>query len=75
MVEPLTRGDLVSSLRWICRSTRKLTEELNNRGHKVSHSTVAVLISDLGIAYKVIKKLLRVKATLMGMPNLNTLIT
>jgi transposase len=48
MVEPTTRGDPMSPLRWTCKSTRKLAKELKVRGHEVSHSTVAQLLKDLG---------------------------
>ena len=56
LVEPVTRGDPESPLRWSCKSTRKLAEELNNMGHKASHSTVALLLSDLGYSLQGNKK-------------------
>jgi DNA-binding transcriptional ArsR family regulator len=37
LVEPLTRGDPESPLRWTCKSLRKLAEELARQGHQVSH--------------------------------------
>jgi hypothetical protein len=58
LVEPVTRGDPESPLRWSCKSTRKLAVELNNRGHKASHSTVAVLLSDLGYNLQGNKKII-----------------
>ena len=58
LVEPVTRGDPESPLRWSCKSTRKLAEELNNMGHKASHSTVAVLLSDLGYSLQGNKKII-----------------
>ena len=45
MVEPLTRGDPESPLRWTAKSTRKLAEELSARGHRVSARTVAKLLA------------------------------
>ncbi len=36
LVEPTTRGDPESPLRWTCKSTRKLAGELTARGHQVS---------------------------------------
>src|SRR5260370_33904283 len=33
LVEPATRGDPQSSLRWTAKSTRKLAAELNSQGH------------------------------------------
>jgi len=47
LVEPLTRGDPESPLRWTCKSTRKLAEELNRRGHRVGDRKVADLLHGL----------------------------
>jgi DNA-binding transcriptional ArsR family regulator len=46
LVDPATRGDPESPLRWTCKSTRKLASELNNQGHKVSPQTVSVLLKE-----------------------------
>jgi hypothetical protein len=46
LVEPLTRGDPESPLRWTTKSTRKLAEELGMRGHTVSARTVASLLRE-----------------------------
>ncbi|NUO08141.1 MAG: hypothetical protein HUU08_05565 [Candidatus Brocadia sp.] len=35
LVEPITRGDPESPLRWTCKSTRKLAEELQAQGYQV----------------------------------------
>jgi len=43
LISPYTRGDPESPLRWTCKSVRKLAAELNRKGHKVSHSSVASL--------------------------------
>ena len=56
LVEPLTRGDPESPLRWSCKGTRKLAEELNSIGHKVSHSTVVELLYELGYSLQGNKK-------------------
>lgn len=48
LVDPTTRGDPMSPLRWTCKSTRNLAEELKAQGHAVSHQTVAVLLRFLG---------------------------
>ena len=48
LVEPLTRGDPESPLRWTCRSTRNLAEELQRRGHVVGERTVAMLLNQAG---------------------------
>jgi Rhodopirellula transposase DDE domain len=47
-VEPLTRGDPESPLRWTCKSTRTLAEELTRQGHPVSDRTVAALLYGAG---------------------------
>ena len=47
LVEPLTRGDPMSPLRWTCKSTRQLAAELAAQGHPASHQTVAVLLVSL----------------------------
>lgn len=41
LIEPTVRGDPMSGIRWTCKSTRKLAEELLEKGHKLSHMTVA----------------------------------
>jgi hypothetical protein len=48
LVNPATRGDPMSPLRWTCKSTRKLAEELQRQGHDVSHQTVALLLQAAG---------------------------
>lgn len=47
LVEPTTRGDPMSPLRWTCKSTRRLAKELGQQGHHVSHSTVGHLLKAL----------------------------
>jgi len=44
LVEPLSRGDPESPLRWTCTSTRTLADELTDRKHQVSHQKVAQLL-------------------------------
>lgn len=44
LIEPTTRGDPESPLRWTCKSTRQLAAALTAQGHPVSHSTVADLL-------------------------------
>jgi hypothetical protein len=48
LIEPVTRGDPESPLRWTCKSLRKLAAELRIMGHKTSHRMVADLLHDLG---------------------------
>lgn len=47
MVEPVTRGDPESVLRWTCKSVRKLACELKRAGHQTSHRMVAELLHEL----------------------------
>jgi hypothetical protein len=44
LIEPVTRGDPESPLRWICKSTRNLAAELTRHKHPVSHEKVAQLL-------------------------------
>jgi hypothetical protein len=44
LVDPVTRGDPDSPLRWTCKSTRVLARELTGQGHQVSDSTVRRLL-------------------------------
>jgi hypothetical protein len=44
LVEPVTRGDPESPLRWTCKSLRRLAEELTQQDHPVSPNTVAGLL-------------------------------
>jgi Rhodopirellula transposase DDE domain len=48
LVDPLTRGDPQSPLRWTCKSTRTLARELTAQGHGVSESTVRRLLHAAG---------------------------
>ena len=47
LVEPTTRGDPESPLRWTCKSVRKLAAELQRRGHKISYPVVAQLLHEM----------------------------
>jgi transposase len=47
LLEPVTRGDPQSSLRWTCKSRRKLAAELQGQGHKVGERKVAHLLHEL----------------------------
>jgi transposase len=55
-VEPTTRGDPGSPLRWTCKSTRKLAAELTHQGHPISHTTVAHLLKALGYSLQGTRK-------------------
>jgi hypothetical protein len=44
LVDPTTRGDPQSPLRWTCKSTDRLATELTQQGHPISARTVAQLL-------------------------------
>ena len=48
LVEPLSRGDPESPLRWTCKSLHRLAEELTRQGHTTSHRMVGELLRELG---------------------------
>ena len=56
LVNPSTRGDPQSPLRWTCKSTRNLAEALVDQGHRVSHQTVARLLQASGYNLQVNRK-------------------
>jgi hypothetical protein len=58
LVEPVTRGDPESPLRWTSKSTRHLAEELNAQGYEVSHTLVAGLLHDLEYSLQANRKTL-----------------
>lgn len=44
LVEPVTRGDPESPLRWTCKSLRQLESELLRQGYAVSHTSIGELL-------------------------------
>jgi hypothetical protein len=48
LVDPVTRGDPMSLLRWTCQSAATLAAALQTQGHTVSERTVNRLLHDLG---------------------------
>ena len=58
LVEPTSRGDPESPLRWTCKSVRKLADELKAQGHQTSHRMVAELLHDLGYSLQANQKTL-----------------
>ena len=56
LVEPTSRGDPMSALRWTCKSTRKLSEQLGSEGIRISHTKVGQLLSDLGYSLQSTRK-------------------
>lgn len=56
LVEPVTRGDPESPLRWTCKSTAKLAAELTRQQHPVSDRTVAALLIQAGYSLQANRK-------------------
>jgi len=58
LVDPTSRGDPESHLKWTSKSTRNLAKALNKKGYKISHATVATLLHDLDYSLQANKKTL-----------------
>ncbi len=56
LVDPATRGEPTSPLLWTSKSTRKLAEELQKKGHQVSARTVARLLHQMGFSLQANRK-------------------
>jgi len=56
MIEPVTRGDPESPLRWTCKSTRNLASELTKQAHPISHMKVAQLLKEIGYSLQANRK-------------------
>ena len=56
LVEPVTRGDPESPLRWTCKSTRRLADELSRQDHPVGPRSVAALLSAAGYSLQANRK-------------------
>ena len=48
LVDPVTRGDPMSPLRWTCKSTRQLSEALKKKSIIISHVSVAEMLKEMG---------------------------
>jgi transposase len=56
LIEPDTRGDPESPLRWTAKSTRHLAGALKELGHPISHNAVANLLRSLGYSLQGTRK-------------------
>lgn len=56
LVEPTTRGDPMSPLRWTCKSTRRLAQARCRQGHPVSHGKVGPLLQALNYSLQGLRK-------------------
>src|SRR3954449_10468339 len=50
LVEPTARGDQEGPLRWTCKSLRRLADELQAQGHRISRTLVGELLHGLGFS-------------------------
>lgn len=58
LIEPTTRGDPESPLRWTCKSLRVLAGELSLSGYTVSYPKVGDLLRELGYSLQANRKML-----------------
>lgn len=58
LVDPVTRGDPMSPLRWTCKSAARLANELQEHGYAVSARTVNRLLHELGYSLQANRKTL-----------------
>jgi hypothetical protein len=56
LVEPVSRGDPTTPLRWTCKSTARLAQQLNAMGHAVSQRTVCDLLARLNYSLQSVRK-------------------
>lgn len=56
LVEPTIRGDPLSPLRWTCKSTTRLAQELNRQGHRVSQRAVCDLLAQMHYSLRSVRK-------------------
>ena len=56
LVDPVTRGDPESALRWRSKSTTKLARELTKGGHTVSQRTLCDLLAAEGYSLQSVRK-------------------
>jgi len=56
LIDPVTRGDPESPLRWTSKSVRKLSEELVRLGHQTSHRMVAEMLHEAGYSLQANRK-------------------
>jgi len=56
LIDPVTRGDPESPLRWTCKSTRNLAAALTRQGHPVGPRTVARLLHEMDYSLQANRK-------------------
>lgn len=58
LVDPTTRGDPESPLRWTCKSVRTLAKSLNAKGYSIGRQTVATILHELDYSLQANRKIL-----------------
>jgi transposase len=56
LIDPMSRGEPDSALRWTVKSVRRLSDELVKMGHQTSHRMVAELLRELGYSLQANRK-------------------
>ncbi len=56
LVDPTSRGDPVSPLRWTCKSTRQLEAALQSQGFQISHTKIGQCLKKLGYSLQSTRK-------------------
>jgi len=57
LIDPCTRGDPESPLRWTCKSTYKIAAALQAQGHRISQRSVHAILKDWGYSLQSNRKL------------------
>jgi hypothetical protein len=57
LIEPETRGDPETPLRWVCKSTRALADQLTRQHHPISYVKVGQLLHDQGFSLQSNRKM------------------
>ena len=58
LINPVTRGDPESPLRWTSKSAEKLAAALQEKGHTISADTVRTLLRDAGYSLQATRKVI-----------------
>lgn len=58
IINGTTAGDPMKNLKWTCKSTRNISDELKKTGHQITHETVRSILKDRGYSLQTNKKML-----------------
>jgi len=72
MIDPFTRGDPESPLRWTCKSTYNLSDALQVKGYKISQKTVYTLLQEMGYSMQANRKKWKENRALIAMLSFNS---